>query len=140
MEKKYYSWDQFFTDSRKIYERIGEEFDCIVGISRGGIFLAGVMSQFMDNHNVYLVSYKGGGEGNDIKKIKNIHPDLCHKKILLVDDLSDKGHTLEKVKTDLVLLENEVIVATLHCKPGTKLVPDHYASKETAWMVYPWEM
>ena len=140
MEKKYYSWEQFASDSQKINNQLNEDFDCIVGIAKGGIFLAGMMAQLMAKSNVYLLSYQGGGEGNNISRLKDSHPDLKNKKILLVDDISDKGNTLLLAKADLESLGNQVKVATLHYKPGTKLIPDYFASQEDAWVVYPWEV
>jgi len=140
MEKKYYSWEQFIDDSQKINSQIKEEFDCLVGIAKGGIFLAGLMAQLMAKNNVYLLSYQGGGENEPIKRLKAIHPDLQNKKILLVDDISDKGNTLSLAKADLEQLGNRVKIATLHYKPDTKLIPDYFASREDAWIVYPWEV
>ncbi|MDO8669499.1 MAG: phosphoribosyltransferase family protein [Candidatus Buchananbacteria bacterium] len=139
MDKKYYSWQQFTLDGQKIKDQIKEDFDCLVGIAKGGIFLTGLMAQLMDTRNVYLVSYQGGGSGEAIFRLGNIHPDLKNKKILLLDDLSDQGDTLVKVKADLENMGNKVKIATLHYKPGTKLIPDYFASLETAWIVYPWE-
>lgn len=140
MNKKYYNWQQFTVDSQKIKNQINDQFDCIVGVAKGGVFLAGMMAQLMDNKNVYLVSYQGGGEGEVIRRTSDIHPDLKNKKILLVDDLSDRGNTLITAKSDLEKLGNKVTIATLHYKPETKLIPDYFASLETDWIVYPWEM
>jgi len=64
MDKKYYTWQEFIDDSQKIKDQITEDFDCIVGITKGGIFLAGIMAQLLNNPNVYLVSYNGGGVGD----------------------------------------------------------------------------
>lgn len=140
MNKKYYTWSEFIADSQKIKDQITEDFDCIVGITKGGIFLAGMLAQLLDNRNVYLIAYSGGGEGNSIKRLSSIHSELKDKKILLVDDLSDKGNTLIMAKSDLEGLNNQVVIATLHYKPETKLIPDYFASIETEWIVYPWEL
>lgn len=140
MKNKYYTWRQFTADSKKLSKKIDRRFDCLVGISRGGIFLAGILARLLDNRRVYLVSYNGGGQGGRIKKIINIHQDLKNKKVLLIDDLSDKGKTLWRVKSDLEKLGNKVAVATLHCKAGTVLVPDYFISWESDWIVYPWEI
>jgi len=140
MDKKYYTWQEFIDDSQKIKDQITEDFDCIVGITKGGIFLAGIMAQLLNNPNVCLVSYNGGGVGDKIKRLSDIHSDLKNKKILLVDDLSDKGNTLIMVKVDLEELNNQVVIATLHYKPETKLIPDYFASVENKWIVYPWEI
>ena len=139
MDKKYYRWEQFIADSQKIKNQITDQFDCLVGITRGGIFLAGMMAQLMNNRNIYLVSYKGGGNGENIGRTSEIHPDLKNKRILLVDDISDKGNTLLMAKSDLEQLGNIVAIATLHYKPDTKLIPDYFANIETDWIVYPWE-
>lgn len=140
MAKKYYSWQEFAQDSQKIKEQITEQFEAIVGITKGGIFLAGQMSQLLDTRNVYLVSYAGGGQNEEVKCLISIHPDLKNKKILLVDDVSDRGETLLAAKFDLEQLGNYVKTATLHYKPETKLKPDYFASLETEWIVYPWEL
>ena len=140
MEKKYYSWEQFIADSQKIHSQLQENFDYLVGIAKGGIFLAGMMAQLLKQSQVYLLSYQGGGEGEKISRLKAVHPDLKNKKILLVDDISDKGNTLSLAKADLEQLGNQVKIATLHYKSGTKLIPDYFASQEEAWIVYPWEV
>ncbi|OGY43836.1 MAG: hypothetical protein A3A02_00660 [Candidatus Buchananbacteria bacterium RIFCSPLOWO2_01_FULL_39_33] len=140
MEKKYYNWEQFISDSQKINNQIKEEFNCLVGIAKGGIFLLGLLAQLREASQVYLLAYQGGGQGQEIKRLKTIHPDLQNKKILLVDDISDKGNTLLLAKADLEQLGNQVKIATLHYKPGTKLIPDYFASQENTWLVYPWEI
>lgn len=138
--QKFYSWEEFLTDSQQLRSNIIDEFDCVVGISKGGIFLAGMMAQLFDTRKVYLVAYAGGGEGQEIIAEKNIHPDLQNKRILLVDDISDKGDTLIKAKADLAKLGNQVVTATLHVKPKTKFIPDYFVNQVTAWIVYPWEL
>ena len=138
--QRFYSWEEFSTDSRKLYQKISGEFDAIVGISKGGIFLAGMMAELFDTRNVYLVAYAGGGISREIKAEKNIHPDLRNKKILLVDDISDQGDTLIYAKADLEKLGNQVITATLHVKPQTKFIPDYFVKQATAWIAYPWEL
>lgn len=140
MKKKYYSWEQFVSDTKIIHSQFNESFDCIVGIAKGGIFLTGLIAQLMNNHSVYLLSYQGGGQGEEIKRLKAIHPDLKNKKILLVDDISDKGQTLLLAKKDLEGLGNQVKIATLHYKPDTQLIPDYFASQEDTWLIYPWEI
>jgi uncharacterized protein len=140
MNKKYYNWEEFLVDIKKIHASIEDEFDCIIGISKGGIIPVGIMSQLMMNDQVYLVSYRGGGEGKEIESTKDSHPDLKNKKVLLIDDVSDNGNTLLSAKTDLEKLGNQVTTACLHYKSHTKLIPDYFASQENDWIVYPWEI
>jgi len=140
MNKKYYSWEKFLIDIKKIHSLLNSEFDCLVGISKGGIVPVAMMSQLMKMNQVYLISYQGGGVGTKITSTKKFHPDLVDKRILLIDDVSDNGHTLTSAKTDLEKLGNQVTTACLHYKAHSKLIPDYFASLETDWIIYPWEI
>ena len=102
MEKKYYNWEQFISDSQKINNQIKEEFNCLVGIAKGGIFLLGLLAQLREASQVYLLAYQGGGQGQEIKRLKTIHPDLQNKKILADENLHDVEQNLKLLKIMLI--------------------------------------
>jgi len=62
------------------------------------------------------------------------------KKVLLVDDVSDSGLTLEfAIQAISLYMPMEIKTATLYMKPWTRLVPDFYAEEVDKWVVFPWE-
>jgi hypoxanthine phosphoribosyltransferase len=62
------------------------------------------------------------------------------KKILLVDDISDTGKSLELGKIHLQQLGAiEIKTATLYQKPLSITTPDFCERQTTAWVVFPWD-
>jgi hypoxanthine phosphoribosyltransferase len=62
------------------------------------------------------------------------------RRILLVDDISDTGMTLQLASEVLALyMPEEVKTATLYIKPWTSFVPDYYGGTTEKWVVFPWE-
>ena len=60
------------------------------------------------------------------------------KRILLVDDVSDSGHTLA-LSVDLIrAMGAEVQTVTLYTKPRTVLEPDFFWRRTPRWIVFPW--
>ena len=59
---------------------------------------------------------------------------VTDKKVLVVDDISDTGHTLKDFEN-----KNNVI-CTLHYHQQSIVKPDYYVEeKGDRWIVYPWE-
>ncbi len=81
--------------------KIPFEFDIIVGIARGGIIPSSILS-FIHEKELFLMWLNLYGEGMPPERIhekpKLVQPfvhDVSEKRILLVDDLSKTGETLE---------------------------------------------
>lgn len=123
--------------------RIDFEPDIIVGISRGGLVPARVLSDIMDVKEVLVlgvVFYKGMGKTEEGPQItQELSADIKGKRILLVDDVADSGKSLAFAKEHLKDAA-EVRTATLHYKPRSILKPDYFVDTTTAWIVYPWEV
>jgi hypoxanthine phosphoribosyltransferase len=61
-------------------------------------------------------------------------------KVLVVDDVSDSGHSLMAVKKYTEDKGAAIVkVATLHHKPWSEFKPDYYADMVDKWILYPWE-
>jgi hypoxanthine phosphoribosyltransferase len=65
-------------------------------------------------------------------------PALAGLKVLLVDDVSDSGHTLALVDGILRESAGEVRTATLYTKPRTVHVPDFTWRETDDWIIFPW--
>ena len=136
-----YIWEQFDKDSNllsKVIKRKGLEFDYVCGIARGGLSLASKLGYLLDLPVICIScqSYKDKKQ-NELELISDNK--IYNKRILLVDDISDTGNTLKKIKQLLISRKNHVISATLHVKPKTKFIPYFYITKTNKWVKYPWE-
>ena len=120
METRIISWEKYIKDLEALVKQIRKsrlKFDSIVGVKRGGIIPAVFMSHQLE------VPF-GGAKSPDMR-------------ILIVDDISDTGKTLEKY----TLSSNLFTLATLYIKEGTRVVPDFYVEKfpKGTWIIYPYE-
>ncbi len=86
---------------------ISFDFDIIVGIARGGIIPSSILS-YIHEKELFLMWLNLYGEGMPPERIhekpKLVKPfdfDVTGKKILLVDDLSRSGETIEYAKSIL---------------------------------------
>lgn len=118
--------------------------DMIVGISRGGLVPARILSDIMGVRELFTIRvsfYTGVGKTATAPKIvQPLVERLEGKRVLLVDDVSDTGRSLMVAKEHLKEMgAKEVKVATLHFKPHSKFKPDFFMSETDAWLVYPWE-
>jgi hypoxanthine phosphoribosyltransferase len=126
--------------------------DRIVGLSRGGLFPAVVMSHHMKvpMTAIEYSSKKGKGE---YKEYDNEHvfsslksfqstPD---ERILVVDDICDSGHTLKEVVQRLNTIKNHPVVSyAIYFKHREEQVftPDFFSYKipeDSPWIIFPWE-
>jgi len=139
------SWDATIEYCEELAERTGRyKPDMIIGISRGGLVPARILSDILGIKKVGIIGitfYRKAGETNESPEIvQELCMDIKGKKILLVDDIADTGKSLVVAKDYLESKEaGEIKVATIHYKPNSIFKPDYYVGTTTAWVVYPWE-
>lgn len=125
--------------------RCGKEFALIVGIARGGLFPALVISHLLNvpMQSVFYSSKQGAGEN---KNHENCLPELSAKpysQILIVDDIYDTGNTLAEVTNYYITQQYDISTAVLYYKEGSdQRKPDVYIQripKDAPWIVFPYE-
>ena len=124
--------------------RSGFKPEVIVGVSRGGWPPARVMSDLLQNQNLAnmkVVFYKDIGVRNKRPVITQpVTSEVSGKRVLVVDDVSDSGHSLRVVATHLRRRgAREIRVCTLYLKPHSTSVPDYYIRRTSKWVIFPWE-
>lgn len=141
------SWLQFHEDCRKLAQQIqqsGETFTTMIVITRGGLCVGGVLSQFLnikDIRTICLESYKDHKE----QPLRIVHtPDLYRlfgERILVVDDVLDSGHQLKWVQNFLGEHQLFYKTATLYCK-HPRISPNYHVSyyPYSLWVKFPWEI
>ena len=146
MDKVYLTWWQVDRAVFSLAEELRKKFtpDVIVGIARGGLIPAVRLSHVLGDVEVKVIDvkfYKDIDERMEKPAITiPLHGSLKGKKVVIVDDVSDTGKTLEVVIDEVKKAgASEVKVACLSMKPWTKVVPDFYVFRTDKWVVFPWE-
>lgn len=142
------SWDEVLSKSIKLAEKIRrteiEPFDCLVGISRGGLALARIMSDLLDVQNVMITRCEYYTDIGEKKKkpviTQKIQGNISNRKVLVVDDVADSGESLIVIKSYLESKHpRDLKISTIFTKPWSKMVPDYYVAKTDSWIIFPWE-
>ena len=141
------TWNQIFDlllcQARKIQaDRFKPDF--IVGVARGGLIPARILADLLKTPDITFVTveyYCGIDQKNKEPILKQcLTAPIPDKKVLLVDDVSDCGRSLQLAKKHLQEQgAKEIKTATIYCKPGTLTVPDYYEKETSRWIVFPWE-
>ena len=150
-----------FDDYNKIVEKLAIEINkkfkptVLVGIMRGAAPILDILSRLLKLPIAYIViqSYSGDGmedqQGELIfaREISSLAKEKDYKKVLLIDDLSDTGLTLNKSIEWLKNYEpiknhiNEIKTACLWKKKSSTFEPDFCPIKldSDPWIVQPTE-
>ncbi len=118
--------------------------EVVVGVLRGGIVPARIIADVLGVNDIGVIEaklYHAVGVKGERPYIRQplILP-VTSKRVLVVDDISDSGLTLQAVVGAIDLaMPSEVRTATLYIKPWTNLVPDYYGEITESWIVFPWE-
>jgi len=144
MKKYFYSYTEFINDYSMLSDSIKEyNPDALIAIARGGMTIGHFLGENLNMRKVYSIN---AIHYDDTKKLKDVKlfnfPDLTnHKKVVLVDDISDSGDTLETI---IEVLNNkypnlDIKVATIFYKKHTKVIPDFYIKQTDKWVVFFWD-
>ncbi len=147
-EKLVLNWDDFGKLAERLAdrakERYKEKIDIVIGLVRGGVPLALVVSDRLgaELDLMRVKSYSGIADRAEPKLVFDIHSDIEGKHVLVVDDLSDKGDTFDFVVKHLksVYRPGKISTAAVFVKPWSQHVPEIYLEKTEKWIVYPWEL
>ena len=159
MKKVYYSWSQVEGACLDIARQMSAHDwkpDYVVGITRGGLIPANLLSQYtgIKMHTLNVSLRDGdGGESN----LWMAEDAFAGKKILIVDDINDQGSTINWIKKDWSsgcfpdndkwsqIWGDTVRFAVLTQNWASQFRDiDYYANsinkrEEDCWVVFPWE-
>jgi len=143
---RYVSWPEYGNLAEALAEKVrakGRAYDLVVGIARGGIPVAMVVSDHL-NVKVDFVnvkSYSDIGKRAPPKILSTLTEAIQGKDILLVDDLVDQGDTLTLMTGYLSAQKPHALeTAVLFKKPWSKTQPDYYLEEVSEWVVFPFEL
>lgn len=144
------SWQNIFSLSIGAGKRIREndvDPDCIVGIARGGWVPARNLCDFLDVTELYSMKIEHWGKAatpsGDAEIVSGLNVDLSGKDVLLVDDLTDTGETMEKAVEHVRDREPQSVhTASLIHMESSEFDPDFHSEflDEWVWIVFPWNV
>jgi len=119
-----------------------QSFDKIVGISRCGLTLGHLLSDYLQKQVAILAiqSYTGIETRQKPRLLGHLSMPINKEKVLLVDGISDSGKTLTKA-IDYLKKEGprSITTATLFYKPHSIFRPDYYVKETSDWILFPYE-
>ena len=161
MKKVYYSWRDVEGQTQEILRQLQRDAwrpDYVVGLTRGGLVPANLISQYLE---VQMECLKVSLRDDHSKPESNLwmsEDAFEQKRILIVDDINDSGATLNWIKEDWQssnlpdnpkwqeIWGDTVRVATLvdNESSASELNVSYSAvnlnkAEEDCWIVFPWE-
>lgn len=142
------TWGEVCRLSALLAEQVkdaGYRPDVVIAIARGGYIPARLVCDFLDIYDltsIRISHYTAGSSKDETARLSSpLCMDIKGLNVLLVDDITDTGDTVE------VALQHirefgpaEIKVAVLQHKKQSMLRPDFYAKKivKWRWIIYPW--
>ena len=145
-ELRYISWPEYGNLAEALAEKVrstGKRFDLVIGIARGGMPVAMVVSDHLGVRIDFInvKSYNGIAKRSAPRILSTMTEGIRGKDILIVDDLVDQGDTLETVKGYLDQQNPRLLeAAVLFKKPWSRIEPDYYLEVTDKWVVFPFEL
>jgi hypoxanthine phosphoribosyltransferase len=143
---RYISWSEYGNLAEALAEKVratGKKFDLVVGIARGGIPVAMVVSDHLDVKIDFInvKSYSDIGKRTSPRVLSTLTERVQGKSILLVDDLGDQGDTMAFV-TGYLAEQKPMVLETdvLFKMPWSKAEPTYYLESVSEWIVFPFEL
>jgi uncharacterized protein len=143
---RYISWSEYGNLAEALAEKIrasGKKYDLVVGIARGGIPVAMVVSDHLNVKIdfVNVKSYNDIGKRTAPRILSTLTEGVAGKDLLLVDDLVDQGDTMAFMKRFLVEQKpSSLETAVMFKKPWGTVEPDYYLESVSEWIVFPFEL
>ena len=143
--KVYYSYEQFAKDTNTLIEKIAPyKPEAIVGIPRGGLKLSHAVAEGLSIRKLQKLRtelYDGMSKRSEISLYGSC--DFTNiKRVIILDDISDSGQTLQKVMEHLKesFPNVEFKSATLFYKTTSVYEPDYWINEATEWIDFFWEV
>ncbi len=145
MEKFNLDWETYLQlISQLISQLEPEKFTCLIGIGRGGLIPATIISHRLNIPMgcIFVESYDD--KNNKIKPVvsslSSNHLNL--EKVIIVDDICDSGETLVIIKNFFKKeYKQNIQTSTIFLSKRSQIQPDYYIQEldDNIWVNFPYE-
>lgn len=141
------TWSEIVNDIKELTKQLDRP-DAIVTIGRGGNIPGTMLGYALGTKTIVNFGVQSYNDDKSVTDIKTQQePDETftskykNKKVLVVDDLADKGTTLDYVKNYFKERNITPTFCTLYIKNNTKFTPDFYTKtfNSDEWIEFPWD-
>lgn len=139
------SWEEYHSLARELAEKVltnGVQIDEVVAISRGGLTLGHLLTDLLrvTISTFTIQSYTDIQQQGEVKITKPLSMPIDGKRVLLVDDVADRGTTMVRATEYLKMFTpKKVVTLTMFYKPHSVYKPDYFAKTTSAWIMFPYE-
>lgn len=132
------NWDEFDREVRKLAALICDfKPDVVVGIARGGVVPAVIISKVLGVRDMYVLKMRREGEKRTI--MAETVPDLSGKNVLLVEDMIETGKSLIVASEYTNAKGAHTKTACLYTMPTSEIRPDYSLKEIPEPIRFPWE-
>ncbi|MBI4062326.1 hypothetical protein HY410_00220 [Candidatus Gottesmanbacteria bacterium] len=138
-------WQEYHTIARKLAATILSDthrYDEIVAISRGGLTLGHLLSDFLriPISTIIIQSYTDIQKRGEVTITGKLQRSIRGSHILLVDDVSDTGMTYKRATRYLRRCgPKSITTVAMFYKPHSQFRPDFFARQTKKWILFPYE-
>jgi hypoxanthine phosphoribosyltransferase len=141
------TWEELHSYAKDVSNKIkksGFHPDIIIGLSRGGLVPARLLSDFLHIKKCYTIKVDHWGltatKDGQAKVSQSLNVDLTGKNVLIVDDITDTGQSMMLSRDHIAGLKpKEIRTATLIHLKTSKFMPDFYGREmDWFWIIFPW--
>lgn len=139
------TWPEYHLLAQKLATAIlnhPTKFDEIVAISRGGLTLGHMLSDFLrlPVSTFAIQSYSDIKTQGTVQVTQELGKSIADKHVLLVDDVSDSGKTFERATAYLKAYKpTDVTTVAMFFKPKSSFRPDYFIEETNRWIIFPYE-
>jgi hypothetical protein len=118
--------------------------DIVIAIARGGYVPARLLCDHLDIFNltsIRIVHYTGTIKDTEARLSIGLSINIEGLKVLVVDDVSDTGDTLQLALSHIAGFKPAAIkLAVMQHKTSSSVIPDFFGKKivKWRWLTYPW--
>jgi len=131
------NWKEFTEKIKKLADTIDYKPDIIIGIARGGLVPARLLSKYLEVKKMHCLSVVKNNETRSV--VTDILEDIKGKNILLVEDMLETGRSLVVAKDYLKNKGANVKTACLYTMPISEINPDYYLKEIKSVQKFSWE-
>ena len=146
-EREVLTWERFGTATRELAAEVvrdGFRPDIVLAIARGGLTVAGALAYALGVKNCFAMNVEFYTDVDERLDVPVVLPpsldlvDIRGLQVLIADDVTDTGRTLELVRKEITEHVAAARCAVLYQKPRSVITPEYVWARTERWIDFPW--